>query len=155
MAPMKKILTVILFAATVIACKKTQTNTAPPVRSNKIAGKWTISSVTVIPRDSTGKALNSGTIYAEPSYYYFQFNTDNSWVQNLAPDPNSGIGESGAYILHADTGFTLINVNLPSSPEECKIATLNDSELVFSHQKATLFNGVTPGYLEYLFDLKK
>ncbi len=152
---MKKLLIIILSAAMVTACKKTQTNTAPPVKTNKMAGKWTIASVTVIPRDSTGKAINNGTVYPEPSYYYFQFNNDNSWVQNLAPDPNSGIGESGTYMLHADTSFTLINVNLPASPEQCKIATLNDSVFVFSHQKATLFNGVTPGYLEYLFDLKK
>ncbi len=153
---MKNLLVItILFTTIFVACKKTQTNTAPPVKSNKMAGKWTIVSVTVIPRDSTGKAINNGTVYPEPSYYYFQFNADNSWVQNLAPDPNSGIGESGTYVLHADTSFTLTNVNLPASPEQCKIVTLNDSVFVFSHQKATLFNGVTPGYLEYLFDLKK
>jgi len=152
---MKKLFIFTLFAVTFAACKKNQSITSPPAQGNKMTGKWIITSVTVIPRDSTGTALNSGTLYTEPSYYYFQFNSDNSWVQNLAPDPQSGIGESGSYILHADTSFTLINVNLPSSPEECKIVALTSSSFVFSHQKATLFNGVTPGYLEYLFELKK
>jgi len=84
-----------------------------------------------------------------------RFNGDRFEQWHPLPDPQSGIGESGSYILHADTSFTLINVNLPSSPEECKIVALTSSSFVFSHQKATLFNGVTPGYLEYLFELKK
>ncbi|MCC8426180.1 hypothetical protein [Mucilaginibacter sp. UR6-11] len=151
---MKRLVVLILFAATLAACKKSQTMTLP-VPGNKITGKWTINSVTVIPRDSTGKAINNGAVYPEPSYYYFQFNSDNTWAESLSPDPNSGIGEAGNYILHADTSFTLINVNLPSSPVECKITSLTDKSFVFTHQKATLFNGITPGYLEYIFDLKK
>ncbi|MGF7078464.1 hypothetical protein [Mucilaginibacter sp. UYCu711] len=151
---MKQLLILTLFAAALAACKKNETMTLP-IPGNKIIGKWTISSVTVIPRDSTGKAINSGTVYPEPSYYYFQFNTNNTWAENLSPDPNSGISEAGSYVLHADTSFTLINVNLPSSLVECKIASLTDKSFVFIHQKATLFNGVTPGYLEYRFDLIK
>jgi hypothetical protein len=152
---MKRIFILCLFAITFAACKKAQT-TPPAVKAgNKIAGKWTISSVTVIPRDSTGKAINNGSVYTEPPYYYFQFNTDNSWIENLGPDPTFSLGESGSYVLHADTSFTLINANLPSNPEQCKIASITATSFTFSHQKTTLFNGVTPGYLEYLFELKR
>jgi len=152
---MKRLFIFSLIVITFAACKKNQA-TKPAVQGgNKIAGKWNIISVTVIPRDSTGKAINNGTIYPEPSYYYFQFNNDNSWVENLGPDPAISLGESGSYVLHADTSFTLINVNLPSKPEECKIASITDTSFVFTHQKNALFNGITPGYLEYLFKLKK
>ena len=154
-ATMKRIFILSLFAITFTACKKTQTKTPDTQSGSKISGRWSIVSVTVIPRDSTGKVKNNGTVYPEPPYYYFQFNADNSWVENLNPDPNISLGESGSYVLHADTSFTLINVNLPSQPVECKIISLTAASFTFSHQKATLFNGVTPGYLEYLFELKK
>ena len=152
---MKRVIIFSLIAITFAACKKNKTTTPTVQPANKIAGKWNIISVNVIPRDSTGKAINNGTIYIEPSYYYFKFNNDNSWVENLGPDPAISLGESGSYVLHADTSFTLINVNLQSEPEECKITSITATSFVFSHQKATLFNGVTPGYLEYLFKLKK
>jgi hypothetical protein len=60
-----------------------------------------------------------------------------------------------ATLLHADTTFTLINKNLPAQPEECRILSLTDTSFSFSHQRTTLFNGVTPGFLEYVFQLKK
>jgi len=144
---MKRLLIFALIVLTFAACKKSKTTTPAMQPANKIAGRWNIISVTVIPRDSTGKAINSGTVYTEPSYYYFQFNNDNSWVENLAPGATFTLGESGSYVPHADTSFTLINVNLPSKPEECKIASLTATSFVFSHQKATLFNGVTRGIL--------
>jgi len=152
---MKKIFILGLFAIIFATCKQGQTITPTPLPGNKITGKWNIISVTVIPRDSTGKAINSGTVYPEPSYYYFQFNADNSWVEVLDPTPNASLGESGSYVLHADTSFTLINVNLPANPEECKITSLTATSFEFTHQKPTLFNGITPGFLEYVFDLKK
>jgi len=152
---MKRIFILGLLVITLAACKKTQILTPPVQTGNKIAGKWTIISVTVIPRDSTNQPINSGTVYPEPSYYYFQFNTDNSWVESLSPTTDDSLGESGNYVLHADTGFTLINVNLPSSPVECKIVSITDTAFVFTRQRPTKFNGVTPGYLEYLFKLKK
>jgi len=49
----------------------------------------------------------------------------------------------------------LINANAPSKAVECKIASLTDTSFVFNFQRTTLFNGVTPGYLEYIFQLKK
>jgi hypothetical protein len=142
------ILSVILFAA----CKKDSGMTSQ--QGSSINGKWTITTVTVIPHDSTGAAMNSGTVYTEPSYYYFQFNSDLTWLENLTPDTPPA-GERGNYTLHGATSFTLINVNLPSSPEECKIITLTSSSFVFSHTEPTLFNGVTPGFLEYVFQMKR
>jgi hypothetical protein len=151
---MKRRFAFFLLLTGLIACKKSQTIN-PPGPKNAISGKWTITSVTVIPLDSTGKAINNGTVYPEPNYYYFQFNTNNTWTEVLAPDPNSDIGESGTYTLHSDTAFTMINTKLPANPVDCKIVSLSDTVMVFSHQHTTLFNGVTPGFLQYVFDLKK
>jgi len=147
-----KVFIPILLMMAFAACRRQPGMPTPP--GNKIYGKWTIMTVTVIPHDSTGKAMNDGTVYTEPSYYYFQFNTDLSWIENLTPDL-SPAGESGTYTLKADTGFTLINKNLPAQPEECKILSLTDMSFVFSHQRTTMFNGITPGFLEYVFQLKK
>lgn len=152
---MKTIFILSLFAITLAACKKAQTISPNIHMGNKMTGKWTISTVTVIPQDSTGKAINNGTTYPEPSYFYFLFNADNSWVENLAPDPNLPLDETGSYVLHADASFTLINKDLPSSPVECKITALTDTSFTFTHQKSTKFNGITNGYLEYIFKLKK
>jgi len=152
---MKTIFILALLTITLAACKKTQTIAPTTHTSNKITGRWSISTVTVIPQDSTGKAITGGATYPEPSYYYFQFNADNSWVENLGSDPNISLGESGTYVLHADTGFTLINVNLPSKPVECKITALTDTSFTFTHQKSTAFNGNTNGFLYYIFKLKK
>jgi len=149
----KKLFISLLFLIAFAACRRGQP-AMPTPPGNKIFGKWTIVTVTVIPRDSTGKAINDSTVYPEPSYYYFQFNTDLTWLESLTPDL-SPAGESGTYTLQADTGFTLINKNLPAQPEPCKIVSLMDTSLVFSHQRTTLFNGITPGFLEYVFQLKK
>jgi len=96
-----------------------------------------------------------GTTNTEPSYYYFNFNTNGTWVEVLSPDTPSDIGESGNYVLHADTNFTLTNGNAPALPVECRIVSISDTSFVFTHQKATLYSGVTRGYLEYIFKLKK
>jgi hypothetical protein len=151
---MKKLFTLVLFATFSIACKKNQTGRLA-TQGNNITGRWNIITVTVVPHDSTGAAINNGTIYTEPIYYYFQFNADLTWLENLAAEPGPALGESGTYVLHADTSFTLINANAPSKATECKIASLTDTSLTFNYQRATLFNGVTPGYLEYIFQLKK
>ncbi|MDO6435002.1 lipocalin family protein [Flavitalea sp. BT771] len=143
----------ILFVTAFAACRRDDPGMPSP-QAKKITGKWNIITVTVIPRDSTGKAINDGTVYTEPSYYYFQFNTNFTWVENLAPDVTP-IGESGTYRLHGDTAFTLVNEHVPSQPEECKIVTLTDTTFVFSHQRPTLYNGITPGFLEYVFKLRK
>jgi hypothetical protein len=136
-----------------VACKKTHDALPQPVPA--IVGKWSNMNVTVVPLDSTGTAINGGTTYVEPSYYYFQFNANATWVENLAPDLGSGVGESGTYVLHGDTSFTLINTNAPSKAVECKIDTLTNTRFVFSNRRSTLYNGITPGYLEYIFHLNK
>ena len=150
---MKKMFISILFGMSIAACRRDDPGMPSP-QAKKIAGKWNIITVTVIPHDSTGKVMNDGTVYTEPSYYYFQFNANFTWVENLAPNVNP-IGESGTYTLHADTAFTLVNKNVPSQPEECKILSLTDTLFIFSHQRATLYNGITPGFLEYIFKLQK
>lgn len=141
-------LLIILFAA----CKKA--NTGSTQGGNAITGKWKIITVTVIPHDSLGVAMNSGADYTQPSYVYFQFNADLTWLENESPN-SPPAGEHGNYVLHSNTGFTLVNANLPASPEECKIISLTNSDFVFSHTEPTKFNGVTPGFLEYVFRLQK
>jgi hypothetical protein len=147
---------ILIFLAAIlfVSCKKNHTEILP-VKGNKIVGDWNINTVTVVPRDSLGNVMSTGSTVTEPSYYHFLFNADGTWVEVLAPDPESDIDESGNYILHADTSFTLINVNAPALPVECSITSISDTSMVFTHQKATLYNGITRGYLEYIFRLKK
>jgi len=150
---MKNVFILIAFVTGLAACNKDQGGMPSP-GANTITGKWTILSVTVIPLDSTGQAKNDGTVYTEPSYYYYQFNNDLTWLENLTPDL-SPAGESGTYTLKGDTAFTLVNKNIPSQPEECKIISLTATTFEFSHQHPTLFNGITPGFLEYIFKMRK
>ncbi|HVV02950.1 MAG TPA: lipocalin family protein [Puia sp.] len=151
---MKNIFILIAVAIAFVACSKNQGATPSP-QGKTIAGKWTITSVTVIPHDSTGAVINNGTVYSEPSYYYYQFNSDLTWLENLTPDI-SPAGESGSYTVNADTtAFTLINKNLPSQPVECKVVSLTSTSFVFSHQHATKYNGITPGSLEYIFKMRR
>jgi hypothetical protein len=150
---MKYIILFIAFLAALAACKKDQGNTPSP-GNNTITGKWTILSVTVVPHDATGKVINDSAVYAEPNYYYFQFNNDLTWLENLTPDL-SPAGEGGTYTLQNDTGFTLINKNLPTQPVVCRILSLTGSALEFTHQRPTLYNGITPGFLEYIFKTRK
>src|SRR5947209_18442977 len=132
---MKKLVVPILLVMLLAACRKGQMD-GPPMTGNSIIGKWNIITVTVIPLDSTRSAINSGTTYKEPPYYYFQFNANNTWVENLAPDTSSDIGESGTYMLHADTSFTLTNVNAPAKAVECNIDSLTNTSFVFSSRRA-------------------
>ena len=146
-------LIILLAAITLFGnCKK---NHNPPVPVSPIIGKWSIPTVTVIPFDSTGSPINIGTIYTEPSYYYFQFNADNTWMENLSPDSNSSLAEKGNYVLHGNTSFTLINTNVPAKAVDCTVDTLTNASFVFSYRRGTLYNGITPGYLEYIFHLTK
>jgi hypothetical protein len=152
---MKTPFALLLLLITFAACKKTKPE--PPVTANsKIVGQWHFQSVTVIPRDSIGNIMNPGNTYPEPSYYYFNFRNDGTWVEVLSPDPPIDPGETGKYILHADTSFGLTYAAAPGLPPvECKIVSLSGTSFVFTNQRATLYNGVTRGYLEYVFKLKK
>jgi hypothetical protein len=151
---MKKLIIPALLIMLFAACSKDHMD-EPPAPGNSIIGKWNIITVTVIPLDSTGSAINNGNIYPEPPYYYFQFNANNTWVEDLVSDTSSGLGENGSYLLHGDTSFTLTNVNAPSKAVECHIDSLTNTSFVFSFRRTTLFNGVTPGYLKSVFQLKK
>lgn len=149
---MKAIMSLTLLAILFAACKKDNNGTTQG--GNAITGKWKIITVTVIPHDSLGVAMNNGTEYPQPSYVYFQFNADLTWLENESPNQPPA-GEEGNYVLHSNTGFTLTNANLPASPVECKISFLTNSDFVFSHTEPTKFNGVTPGFLEYVFKMQK
>lgn len=146
---------IFLFAVIVCYTSCRKNHDSSPATVPSIVGKWNITAVKVIPFDSTGTAINSGTVYTEPAYYYFQFNSDDTWTENLGPDPNSGIEENGTYALHGDSSFTLVNRNAPAKAVECTIDTLTSTELVFTYSRNTFYNGTTPGYLVYRFDLKK
>ena len=150
---MRKLIISLTIIALLLACHKKHEDAATPTPS--IVGKWNINSVTVVPLDSTENAINSGSTYTEPSYYYFSFTAVNTWLENLSPDLNSGIAESGTYQLHGDTSFTLVNTNAPAKAVECRIDTLTNSKFVFAYQRSTLYNGITPGYLKYIFHLQK
>jgi hypothetical protein len=151
---MKRLPALLLLLIAFTACKKDK-KVISLLPGNKIVGQWNINTVTVIPRDSLGNIMSPGNTITEPSYYYFNFKSDGTWVEVLSPDIQSDIGETGNYVLHADTSFTLTNVNAPTQPIECSITSISDTSMVFTHQKATLYNGVTRGYLEYIFRLKK
>jgi len=144
-----------LVLITFTACKKPKPE-LPVTASNKMVGKWHIQSVTVIPRDSLGNIMHPGTTYPEPSYYYYHFNNNGTWLEVVSPDPPANPGETGNYILHADTSFGLTYAGAPALPPvEFKIVSISDTSFVFTRQKATLYNGVTRGYLEYIFKLYK
>ena len=148
---MQKLIFLLAVITSLVACQKNHNGSSP---APSIVGKWSINTVTVVPFDSTGNAINNGTIYTEPSYYHFQFNANNTWTENLSPDINSGIEENGSYVLHGDTSFTLINTNAPAKAVECRVDTLTKTSFVFSYRRGTLFNGITPGFLGYIFHLK-
>ncbi|HEY6957135.1 MAG TPA: hypothetical protein VI385_17905 [Flavisolibacter sp.] len=150
---MRTLIISLTVAALLLACHKKQEEA--DLSTPSMVGKWTINSVTVVPFDSTATPINNGTTYPEPSYYYFSFTTANTWLENLAPEPASGLDESGTYQLHGDTSFTLTNTNAPAKAVECRIDTLTNAQFVFTYQRSTLYNGITPGYLEYIFHLAK
>jgi hypothetical protein len=78
---MKELVIPILLVMIFAACRKGQMD-GPPPPHNSIVGKWNNITITVVPLDSTGSAINNGTIYIEPPYFYFQFKANNTWVEN-------------------------------------------------------------------------
>ena len=150
---MQKLLLMLAVPVLCIACTKNHDSSS--THGASIVGKWNINTVTVIPFDSVGKAISNKTIYSEPSYYYFRFNSNNTWTEDLGADPGSAIEENGTYTLHGDSSFTLINTNAPSNAVECFIDTLTETTLVFTYRRNTFYNGITPGFLRYIFHLNK
>jgi hypothetical protein len=150
---MQKLIIVLVVVVFYTASKKGHDSPTAVVPS--LVGKWNIRAVRVIPLDSAGTAISTGTVYSEPPYYFFQFNSNNTWTENLSADPNSGIEEDGMYTLEGDSSFTLVNRNAAGMAVKCSIDTLTDTRLVFTYSRGTLYNGITPGYLVYNFQLER
>jgi hypothetical protein len=119
-----------------------------------MTGKWTINTVTLYYFDSTGALYGPGTFVDNvPSGYYYQFNSNSTWTEILS-DSLSVNGMGGTYSLAGDSSFILVNPAAPA-PETCRMDTLTASTFVFYHERATHYNGVTPGYIRYRFHLTR
>jgi hypothetical protein len=119
-----------------------------------MTGKWTINTVTLYYFDSTGAPFGNGKfVDVVPSGYYYQFNSNSTWTEMLS-DSLSVNGMGGTYSISGDSSFTLVNPAAPS-PEICGMDTLNASTFVFHHSRGTHYNGVTPGYVRYLFHMTR
>jgi hypothetical protein len=151
---MKKFSFLALLIVLFIACKKNQPGTTP-VLKGKITGKWNFDSVVTVFRDSTGKNILGKNTYPNSNGTYFQFNTNNTWVENLIPDSLNDLSQGGEYQLLSDTSFILSGSGAHPYSETCKIYSLSPSVFVFSHRHDTRFNGVTPGSIEYIFTLSR
>jgi hypothetical protein len=120
----------------------------------KITGKWTINTVTLYYFDSTGALFGPGKfVDTVPSGYYYQFNSNSTWMEVLA-DSLSINGMGGTYTITGDSSFSLINPAV-TGPEDCRLDTLTSSLFVFHHQRGTHYNGVTPGYIRYQFHMTR
>jgi len=154
---MKQILFLALLAILFAACKKNPTS-QPPTSSelkSKMIGKWNIDTVSTIFRDSTGTVIaGAGKDYPGSPGNNFKFNADNTYAESVIG--NDGDFGSGNFVLKADTGFTLVNAGYPNGPyRDCKVGSISAHAFVFSHQRPTLFNGVTPGFIEIVFKLSR
>ena len=140
------------------ACNKPASPHMPmptPSGHATIVGRWTIDTVTTYFYDSTG--YRGGNIYPGQPYYYFQFNSDSSWVESLDPNVLADQGITGIYSFSSDSVFTLINplATMPSERTPCKIVSLTAHSFMFYKLKPTAFNGTDSGYIEYWFKLRK
>jgi len=152
---MKRIVLFIMLCVAFAACKKDHPATQPMAQGG-ILGKWAIRSVITIGRDTAGKEISNGEhVYNISPGEYFQFNANGTWMESILPDSIPGIGIFGNYVINSAASFTLKNSNPDASEEVCTISALSQSSLVFSHQRSTTFNGVIPGYIEYIFNLAK
>ena len=121
----------------------------------KMGGKWTINTVTTLAFDPTGAPYGPGkNVYVCPPGYSYQFNSNNTWTEILLPDSLSIGGMSGTFSISGDSSFTLVNPAAPT-PEPCHMDTLTASMFVFHHERGTHYNGVTPGYIRYLFHMTR
>jgi len=153
----------ILLAILLAACHKHQStpplspggNPGQPAGQANIVGKWNIISVTTYSYDSAGLRNNGVHVYPGQPFYYFQFNSDKSWVESLVPDTLSDLGLTGTYTVTSDSTFTLLNPKAMPPETPCAILFLTDTAFSFSHQRPTAFNGSDSGYIKYVFQLKK
>ena len=149
---MKKILYFFAFTLLFAACKK-EKNTPVQTLKDKILGKWNIISVTTSIRDSTTDSLLVRT-YPEPQGYYFKFNANGTWLENLDSSNSNDLAISGNYTIDSDTTFTLYNP-ANSGSTACKVSGITTSQFTFTHKRNTVINGYDPGSIKYIFMLSR
>jgi hypothetical protein len=149
---MKKLLCLFAFTLLFTACKKEK---PAPVQTlkDKISGKWNIISVTTMIRDSTTDSLFVRT-YPEPEGYYFKFNADGTWLENLDPSNSNDLSISGNYTVDSDSTFTLYNP-ANNGYTACKVSGITTSQFIFTHKRNTVINGYDPGSIKYIFMLSR
>jgi hypothetical protein len=138
-----------------LACSRNSGDTMNPPTGlqAKMSGKWTINTVNSLFFDSTN-VLRGSNLYVCPPGYSYQFNSNNTWTELLVPDTLSANGMGGTYTITGDSSFTLVNPAAPA-PVPCRMDTLTASIFVFHHERGTHYNGVTPGYIRYLFHMTR
>jgi len=154
---MKKLILPLLFAVTIVSCKKEKTatpsNPSSPLQA-KMLGSWNFVSVTTVFRDTTETVINQAT-YANPNGSYYQFSNDGTWGSKFVADASANLNNKGLYRTVADTGFYLLDTGQFAYSVKCKIYTLTPTQFTFSHSRHTTINGVTPVTEEYIFKLTK
>ena len=142
------------------ACHKDPGN---PVMPNQISivGKWNVDTVTTYFYDAGGLRQTGVNVYpaGAPDYpYRFQFNNDHSWAESSHfPSDADYIVATGTYVLTSDSTFTLTYPSAVAGKETepCKIISISGTSFVFSKELSTVFNGIDPGYIKYVFRLTK
>lgn len=153
---MKAHLTPVIAALVLASCSKKPYGMTPAhsTTTQAMVGKWTIDSVVTIAYDLNGNVLNgSGHVFVDSTNSYFQFNADATWRESLLPDSLADAGLNGQYTVTSDTTFTISGSNRTDEP--CRIVSLSDSVFIFSHQRSADFNGMIPGFLQYVFHMSK
>ena len=144
----------LLLLATACSRNSGGNNIPPTGLQANMTGKWIINTVTLFYFDSTGARYGSGKfVDSVPTGYYYQFNSNNTWMEVLA-DSLSINGLGGTWSISNDSSFVLVNPAAPE-PEPCKMDTLTSGIFVFHHERGTHYNGVTPGYIRYLFHMTR
>lgn len=121
-----------------------------------MVGDWHIDSVNTFFYNTDNSYRGMGVYVAQPDYY-FHFQADHSWQESFTPDVVSGDKITGTYVLTSDSTFVLVNpAAIPKTDSiPSKILSLSQSSFVFSNRRVTTFNGTDPGYILYVFHLKK
>ena len=143
----------IIIAVIYISCRPSYSS-PPPTPASTIQGKWNILTVTTLAYDAGGQPWAGGSnIYTPPPGTFFEFDANGRWTESLSPDSLPFVTQRGTYTVASSTQFTYSDSL--GHHTDCLIDTLTTSLFVFNHQKNTLFNGVTPGTLKYVFRMTK
>lgn len=121
-----------------------------------MVGNWHIDSVNTFFYYTDGSFRGSG-VYVGQQDYYFHFQADHSWEESFTPDVPSNLTLNGSYTLTSDSTFTLKTPGAidKDSALPCKILSLSQSSFVFSKRRTTVYDGTLPGYMDYVFHMKK